>query len=778
MAKKTTRKTRKKPLKKQRRFGWGLVLKLALVGTVLMGVFGIYLDSQVRARFEGQKWSLPALVYSRPLELFPGQKLSHAQMLRELQMLNYRKVASPSRPGEYSVSRNRIEIHRRPFNFSDGAEQARTLLLSFEGQRLSRMQNPGNGRELGYARMDPVLLDRLNVDEREDRLLVRLEQVPELLVQALLTVEDRDFYQHDGVSPLAILRALVVNIKAGRTVQGGSTLTQQLAKNFFLSQDRSLWRKVQEAYMALIIDFRYDKDEILEAYLNEVYLGQNGSKGVYGFGLASYFYFGLPINELNPDQMALLVALVKGPSFYDPWRNSERARERRDLVLRLLANEGHIDRQVYEQSSGRDLGLIERGRMGYGRTPAFMGLLKDELNTRFGTGFLNQNGLRIFTSLDPIAQHTAEQAVAEQIKQLRGRTKRDDLEAAMVVSNWRKGEVSAVVGGSDPAFAGFNRALSARRQIGSLIKPPVYALGLEHGFRLSSPLKDEPVALRSEGGQVWRPKNYDRQYRGTVLLVDALAKSLNVPTVNLGMSVGLDNIVAGLKRMGGEQPIPPYPSMLLGTLELTPLEVNQLYLTLANQGLYQPLTSIRAIQDEAGELIYQHTAKASRVMDPEAGYLALYGMTRVVGGGTAAHLAARFPNRVMAGKTGSTNDLRDAWFAGLDNEELVTAWVGRDDNGVTGLTGASGALRIYSRYLDGRGVDSLELKAPAGIDRVNFALSDGQPADPRCEQTRLLPARTSGLPPIRGCQPQPSVPELPSGEQVGDWLRDIFNFAR
>ncbi|MDV2857196.1 penicillin-binding protein 1B [Oceanimonas sp. CAM02] len=776
MAKKTTRKSRKKPVKKQRRFGWGLMLKLALVGTVLMGIFGIYLDSQVRARFEGQKWSLPALVYSRPLELFPGQKLSHAQMLRELQMLNYRKVASPSRPGEYAVSRNRIEIHRRPFNFSDGAEQARTLLLSFDGQRLSRMQNPDNGRELGYARMDPVLLDRLNVDEREDRLLVRLDQVPELLVQALITVEDRDFYQHDGVSPLAILRALVVNIKAGRTVQGGSTLTQQLAKNFFLSQDRSLWRKVQEAYMALIIDFRYDKDEILEAYLNEVYLGQNGAKGVYGFGLASYFYFGLPINELNPDQMALLVALVKGPSFYDPWRNSERARDRRDLVLRLLANEGHIDRQTYEQASSRDLGLIERGRMGYGRTPAFMGLLKDELNTRFGAGFLNQNGLRIFTSLDPIAQHTAEQAVAEQIKQLRANTKRQDLEAAMVVSNWRKGEVSAVVGGADPAFAGFNRALSARRQIGSLIKPPVYALGLENGYRLSSPLKDEPVTLRSEGGQVWRPKNYDRQYRGSVLLVDGLAKSLNVPTVNLGMAVGLDKVVDGLKRMGVEQPVPPYPSMLLGTLELTPLEVNQLYLTLANQGLYQPLTSIRAIQDEEGELIYQHTAKATQVLDPQAGYLALYGMTRVVGGGTAAHLAARFPNRIMAGKTGSTNDLRDAWFSGLDNEELVTAWVGRDDNGVTGLTGASGALRIYSRYLDGRGVDSLQLSPPAGIDQVNFALSDGQPADPRCEQTRLLPARTSGLPPIRGCQP--SMPELPSGEQVGDWLRDIFNFAR
>lgn len=777
MAKQTrTKKSKKKPVKSTRKW-WGLLLKLSLVFAVLMGIFGIYLDSQVRERFEGQKWALPALVYSRPLELFPGQKLSHGQMLRELQLLNYRKVASPSRPGEYSTTNNRIEIHRRSFNFSDGAEPARQILLTFSGQRVQRMQNPSNGRELGYARMDPVLLDRLNVEKREDRLLVRLDQVPELLKTALITVEDRDFYEHDGVSPLAILRALVVNIKAGRTVQGGSTLTQQLAKNFFLTQDRSLWRKVQEAYMALIIDFRYEKDEILEAYLNEVYLGQNGGQGVYGFGLASYFYFGLPLNELNPDQMALMVALVKGPSYYDPWRNAERAQNRRDLVLRLLANDGHIDRETYERSSNAPLQLIERGRMGYGRTPAFMGLLRQELQERFGGEFLRQNGLKIFSSLDPIAQHSAEQAIIEQVKQLRANTKRSDLEAAMVVTNWRKGEVSAVVGGADPSFAGFNRALAARRPIGSLIKPPVYAEALASGFTLGSIIKDEPISLRSAGGQVWRPNNYDRKFRGQVMLVDALAKSLNVPTVNLGMAVGLDKVIEGLKRMGVKQPIPAYPSLMLGTLELTPLEVNQLYLTLANQGLYQPLTSIRAIQDDQGELLYQHNAKATQVLDPDAGYLALYAMTRVVGGGTAAHLAARFPNRVMAGKTGTTNDLRDTWYAGLDNEELASVWVGRDDNGVTGLTGSSGALRVYSRYLDSRGVDSLELNAPAGIEQMNFAYSDGMPADPRCEQTRLLPAKSSSVTSIRECQP--STPSLPAaGEQIGDWLKDIFNFAR
>lgn len=775
MAKKPN-KTKKKPVK-QRRSWWGLLLKVSLALAVLVAIFGIYLDGKVRERFDGQKWALPALVYSRPLELFPGQRLSHAQMLRELQLLNYRKVATPSRPGEYSVGSNRIEIHRRSFNFSDGAEAARNMLLTFSGQRLERMQNPDNGRELGYARMDPVLLDRLNVEKREDRLLVRLEQVPELLTTALLTVEDKDFYKHGGVSPMAIMRALMVNIKAGRTVQGGSTLTQQLAKNFFLTQDRSLWRKIQEAYMAVIIDFRYDKDDILEAYFNEVYLGQNGSQGVFGFGLASYFYFGLPLNELNPEQMALMIALVKGPSYYDPWRNPERAQQRRDLVLRLLATEGHLDKDTYEKAINTPLQLIERGRMGYGRTPAFMGLLRQELQQQFGDDFLRQNGLKIFSSLDPIAQHSAEQAVIKQLGQLRKNTNKPELESAMVVSNWRKGEVSAVVGGADPSFAGFNRALSARRPIGSLIKPPIYAQALAGDYTLGSMIDDKPIRLRNEGGSVWEPKNYDRQFRGRVMLVDALAKSLNVPTVNLGMAVGIEQVIKGLNQMGVQQTIPAYPSLMLGTLELSPLEVNQLYLTLANQGLHQPLTSIRAIQDDNGELLYQHNAKANRVLAEDAGYLALYGMTKVVAGGTASFLAARFPNKRMAGKTGTTNGLRDAWYAGLDNDELVSVWVGRDDNGVTGLTGSSGALRVYSRYLDDRGVNSLELQAPQGIRDVSFSLSDGMPADPRCENTRLLPAEMATLPQIRGCQPaKPAIQE--AGEQVGDWLRDIFDFSR
>ena len=264
------------------------------------------------------------------------------------------------------------------------------------------------------------------------------------------------------------------NLKAGRAVQGGSTLTQQLAKNFFLTRERSLWRKVQEAYMAVIIDYRYSKDQILETYMNEIYLGQNFAQGVYGFGLASYFYFGMPLNELEADQMALLVGMVRGPSYYDPWRFPDRARERRDLVLRLLLDTNHLSPADYQKYASRPLSLLERGQMTYSRTPAFMNLLRKELRERFGDGFLKQSGLKIFSSLDPVAQLSAEQAVSGELARIEKARKRKELEGAMVISNWKTGEIAAIVGGRNTRFAGFNRALDARRPIGSLVKPAVF----------------------------------------------------------------------------------------------------------------------------------------------------------------------------------------------------------------------------------------------------------------------------------------------------------------
>ncbi|MGL4206921.1 MAG: penicillin-binding protein 1B [Aeromonadaceae bacterium] len=756
-----------------RRWGW-LAAKLSLVLFACLLVTGIYLDSLIREKFDGQKWQLPALVYSRPLELYPGQRLSQKQMLHELKLLNYRQSAKPQGAGQYAVGGNKVVLIRRAFHFGDGSEQARPLLLTFNGQRLQRIQNADNQRDLGYVRMDPVLLDRLSAEEIEDRLLLRLDEVPQSFIDTLLTVEDRDFYNHGGVSLLSIGRAFFANLKAGRAVQGGSTLTQQLAKNFFLTSERSLWRKVQEAYMAVIMDYRYSKQQILETYINEIYLGQNKAQGVYGFGLASYFYFGLPLNELEPDQMALLVGMVRGPSYYDPWRFPERAQERRDLVLKLLLDNLKIEPPEYQVYLSRPLALLPRGQMSYGRTPAFMNLLKRELKDRFGEGFLKNSGLKIFTSLDPVAQLSAEEAVTSQLDKIEKERKRPALQGAMVVSNWKTGEISAVVGGRDIRFAGFNRALDARRPIGSLVKPAVYLTGLEKGYNLASPLKDAPLTLRNQGGQSWQPKNYDRGYRGSVPLYQAMAESLNLPTVRLGMDVGVDKVVATLKSLGVTQPIQAYPSLFLGTVALSPFEVNQMYLTLANEGLYQPLTTLRAVLDEKNRSLYQKQLKAERRLDARDSYLTLFVMTKVASQGTARSLAARFPGVTLAGKTGTTDNLRDSWFSGLDNDELVSVWVGRDDNQPAGLTGANGALQLFGDYMTRRGVNSLQLAVPKGIGWANFSRG-GKPVASGCGGALALPARLDQLGPTVPCSSGGSGDDSRPDNPI-DWFKQLFSY--
>ena len=752
-----------------RRWGW-LAFKLGLVLFAGLLVTGIYLDSLIRDKFDGQKWQLPALVYSRPLELYPGQRLSQKQMLHELKLLNYRQSGKPTSAGQYAIGGNKLVLIRRAFKFADGNEQARPLLLTFEGQRLKRIQNADTQKDLGYVRMDPVLLDRLTGEEIEDRLLLRLDEVPQSFIDTLLTVEDRDFYHHGGVSLLSIGRAFFANLKAGRAVQGGSTLTQQLAKNFFLTRERSLWRKVQEAYMAVIMDYRYSKEQILETYLNEIYLGQNKAQGVYGFGLASYFYFGLPLNELDQDQMALLVGMVRGPSYYDPWRYPDRAKERRDLVLRVLLDNLKIEPPEYQAYLAKPLTLLERGQMSYGRTPAFMSLLKRELKDKFGESFLNQSGLKIFTSLDPVAQQSAELAVTSQLDAIEKTRKKPNLQGAMVVSNWRTGEISAVVGGRDIRYAGFNRALDARRPIGSLVKPAVYLSGLQKGYNLATPLRDEPLTLRNQGGQTWRPQNYDKGYRGQVPFYQAMAESLNLPTVRLGMDVGLSKVVATLRALGVTQPIQEFPSLLLGTVALSPLEVNQMYLTLASEGLYQPLTTVRAVLDSDNQILYQKDVKAERRVDAQASYLTLFTMTKVASQGTARSLAARFPGAVLAGKTGTTDNLRDSWFSGLDNDELVSVWVGRDDNQPAGLTGANGALQLFGDYLGRRGVNSLQLAVPKGIVWANFSRG-GKPVESGCGGSLSLPARLDQLGPKEACSSGGGArPDNPV-----DWFKQLFS---
>lgn len=745
---------------------WGIAWKAGLALAALLLFFGIYLDSVVKQRFEGQLFDLPTVVYARVLDLSPGTQISLVQVKNELDVLNYRKVSSPRHPGEYSSSSTKIEMIRRPFEFVDGPEADRHVMLHFNGNELTRIQSLEKKGDMGYLRVEPKMLGMLEKSNDEQRLFLKRNQFPEVMVDALLATEDRNFYQHDGVSPLAIARAMVVNVKAGRTVQGGSTLTQQLAKNLFLSSERTLWRKIREAYIALILDHRYSKDRILEAYLNEVYLGQNGGEAIHGFGLASRLYFGQPIQELRIDQLALLVGMVKGPSYYNPVRYPDRAKTRRDLVLRLLMQQDILTPRQYEEAASRDLDIQDNPRIA-SRQPAYFQQVNIELKKYAGDRFQAKKGIRVFTSLDPVSQDKLEKSIARKVPEL-SKTAGDKLEAAAIAVDRNTGEIRAMVGGKRTGYDGFNRALNASRPIGSLVKPAVYLTALEQPekYTLATTLMDTPLSLKGSKGSVWSPRNFDRKFRGEVPLYVALSKSYNVPTVRLGMQLGIDKVSDTIGKLGVDKnEIRPVPSMFLGAFSLTPFQVSQMFQTITNSGRIAPLSALRSVVDSDGEVLYQSIPRVSQRVDQQAAWLTTYAMKRGVSEGTGRFLQNQFAWAGLAGKTGTSNDSRDSWFVGVDGREVTTIWLGRDDNKPTKLTGSSGALRVYADYLKQRTPEQLLLPWPTGITTASFTRTPDGALEFDCDGAVKLPVWDENGNIKKGCESPPK-----------QWLKKLFQW--
>ncbi|MGF1799434.1 penicillin-binding protein 1B [Vibrio gigantis] len=765
-AKKSKSKAKKSGKRGWLKILWGMSWKAGLALAALLLFVGIYLDSVVKQRFEGQLFDLPTVVYARVLDLSPGTAVSLTQVKNELDVLNYRKVNAPRHPGEYSSSSTKIEMIRRPFEFVDGPEADRHVMLHFNGNELTRIQSLEKKGDMGYLRVEPKMLGMLEKSNDEQRLFLKRNQFPEVMVDALLATEDRNFYQHDGVSPLAIARAMVVNVKAGRTVQGGSTLTQQLAKNLFLSSERTLWRKVREAYIALILDHRYSKDRILEAYLNEVYLGQNGGQAIHGFGLASRLYFGQPIQELRIDQLALLVGMVKGPSYYNPVRYPERAKTRRDLVLRLLMQQDILTPRQYEEAASRDLDIQDNPRIA-SRQPAYFQQVNIELKKYVGDRFEAKKGIRVFTSLDPVSQDKLEKSIARKVPDL-SKTAGNKLEAAAIAVDRNTGEIRAMVGGKRTGYDGFNRALNASRPIGSLVKPAIYLTALEQPdkYTLATTLMDTPLSLKGSKGSVWSPRNFDRKFRGDVPLYVALSKSYNVPTVRLGMQLGIDSVSDTIGKLGVDKnEIRPVPSMFLGSFSLTPFQVAQMYQTITNSGRIAPLSALRSVVDNDGEVLYQSIPRVSQSVDQQAAWLTTYAMKRGVSEGTGRFLQGQFAWAGLAGKTGTSNDSRDSWFVGVDGREVTTIWLGRDDNKPTKLTGSSGALRVYADYLKQRTPEQLILPWPNGIATASFTRTAQGALEFDCDGVVKLPVWDESGNIKKSCESQPK-----------QWLKKLFQW--
>ena len=757
-----------------------------LPASIIFFVVGVvYLDIQVTQRFEGRIWQLPARVYARPLELYAGKQISAQQLLHELRVLNYAKLdATPQQPGQYSQAGQQFEIISRDFEFWDGYERSRSIRLDISNDIISSLENLYTGEGLSIIRLDPAYLTGIFPSHNEDRILLKIDDVPGKFLEMLILVEDRRFYDHLGVDPISIARALVANIKAGHTVQGGSTITQQLVKNLYLNSKQNLWRKAVEAVMALLLEFHYDKQQILETYLNEIFLGQDNERAIHGFGLASRHYFGKPLEQLSLDQMAVLVGMVKGASYYNPRRSPERVMERRNVVLSTMLENELVSPQQHEKLAARKLHVLSRAKRG--RYPAFVDLVKRQLQAGYEAEDLRSEGLQIFTTLDPLVQYATEKAITETLPTIdygsKPVSKQTDvdagldsdgegdnarLQAAAIVVSPDNGDVLAVVGDREPGANGFNRALDARRQIGSLIKPVIYLAALKNHDRYSwaTVLDDTRLRVEGEDKKIWEPQNYDKEYHGNVIAYDALLNSYNIPAARLGLELGLDNIVQTLRELGSQRNLPPYPSITLGAIDMAPFEVAAIYQSFAANGFHSPLRSVVAVLDSSGTALTRYAIDVERQIDEQSIALINYALQKVTEAGTARRLSNELSIKV-AGKTGTSDDLRDSWFAGFSGDMVAVVWAGYDDNRPAGLTGSSGAMRVWSKIMKNASAKSY---LPVFTDNIEMRWIDknsGLLAAQECENAVELPF-------IRGSAPE-SYSECVKSSPF-DWISDIFD---
>ena len=748
-AAKSKTKPRKSVSKKASNKKPGLIRRLFRLLMLFVGLgiglsvpWVIWLDIQVRDEFEGRVWDVPSRVYARALSLYSGKPISRATLLLELKASGYRQQPQPSVPGSYSLSGNSFDIHRRSFIFEDGSEPAKRFRLQLSGETIKTLAGVSGSQDPGLVRLDPAEIASIYPLHDEDRTLVALKDAPELLVTGLQAVEDRQFKHHHGVAPRSIARAFLANLKARRAVQGGSTLTQQLVKNYFLSSERTLARKVNEAIMAVLLEWHYDKAQILEAYVNEVFLGQQGKHAIHGFGRASEFYFDRSLQDLESEQIALLIGMVRGASLYNPRRNPQRALQRRNQVLDIFVTTGLLTANEAKTAKARSLGVTKTPRSGGSRYPAFVDLVRRQLRRDYQASDLSSEGLKIFTTLAPSEQEYAQKAVSSGLDDLKQRGLPADLQAALVLADVASGEVRALVGDRVAGRNGFNRALDARRQIGSVIKPLVYLLALEHvdDYTLITPVQDEPVSLRQPDGKLWSPENYDHKSHGELPLMDALIHSYNQATVKVGLNVGVANLIRKIKQLGVVAEVPAVPASLLGAVELTPIEVTQMYQSLAAGGYSVPLRSVTSVLTPQGAVLSRYPLRFMPLENRDAVALLNFALTRVVEEGTAKALHGMLGNdTLIAGKTGTTNERRDSWFVGYTRDRVAVSWVGLDDNRPARVTGGNAAMRVWAGLFRELPIEALDLRMPEG---ANFVWVDTQQqalTDPSCSGAVQVP---------------------------------------
>jgi penicillin-binding protein 1B len=694
--------------------GGGAVLGLLL----FFAGYLVYLDQVVVRKFEGQRWKLPSKIYSVPFRLSPGMEVEGAALVSRLTHLGYFRVARPVRQGgEFRQSQDGIEIFLRDFSYPEHPFSGFPVVLVLDrGKTITRIVDLTLAEELPHVDLEPELISGLYEGDWEERTLIRLSEVSPYLIQAVLAGEDRRFFQHPGVDSRGMLRALFENVRRGGIVQGGSTLTQQLVKNFYLTSRRTVGRKLNEIMMALLLERRYSKEAILEAYLNEIYLGQNGVMGIYGVGEGAWFYFGKPQSELSLAESALLAGLIRSPNTLSPYKDPNRSIARRNVLLERLFNNGTITLKEYIRARGEKF-VSRRLKERTNNAPYFIDEVRQELAERYPRDLLVSGGLRVFTTLDMEMQRAAEESLSGGVKQiernypkLRRPEPEKQLEAALVALEPKSGAIRAMVGGRDYRITQFNRVTQARRQPGSLFKPFVYLTAFaeaergEKRFTPASLVEDEPLTVSGGGGtdRDWSPRNYDKSYHGRVTFRTALENSLNVATVRVLQEVGIDKVIETAQALGVKSPMKSVPSLALGTSEVSPLELAAAYAVIANEGVAARPHFIEKVVNHSGDTLDEHLPDLpgfAQVVSPQAAYLVSYLLQGVVEHGTAQGVRRLSFFRPLAAKTGTTSDERDAWFIGYTPELLAAVWVGFDDNTPLRLTGAVAALPPWTAFM-------------------------------------------------------------------------------
>ena len=698
------------------------------------------LDSKVVNKLDGVLWTVPAKVYARPLELAEGGKINVDVLKKELEILSYELTKGiPDTPGEFSQSQRSVNIFIRGF----GSQEPGLYRLKIENDKIDSIKRK-DGISIDLIQLEPLSIGGMFPSHLQDRILLNFSQVPKDLEEMILVVEDRNFYSHKGISLRSIMRAFIKNTRALGIEEGGSTITQQLAKSLFFSPEQTIRRKIKEAIAALLIEIHYSKQEILLAYINDVFIAQSGRRAIHGFGLASQFFFGTDLKNLSLDQKALLVGMLKGPSLYSPINNPDRAKTRRDLVLSLIKNDSLITEEEYLDLKGRSLKVIPPSFKSLSKYPAFNDIVTLDLRKNFDDSDLRTKGLKIITNLDPVVQDYLEESIKDTKLKLKRRygSQLNGLEGAGIVIDSFSGEVVAAIGSTKPNNYGFNRAINAVRPIGSLVKPFIYLSALQHysKYNLSTLLDDSKLSVSLPGGKLWEPNNFDKKFHGNIPLHVALSESYNVATTRLGMDLGYSVVQETFTKLGIKKKIPKYPSIFVGSFEMTPLEAIQAYQTIASEGFYSPLNSIRTVESSEDVLSLSYPYKVEQRFRPEPIYLLKFVLKQTFISGTARGFSSRVIEKwKTGGKTGTSDDQRDSWFVGYAGNYLMLVWLGFDDNRKSPLTGRTGALQVWKNFMSRLDPIAYEVRKPSRIRYEWVDTKDGLLSGERCKGSILIP---------------------------------------